>query len=67
MPDCELLSTCDFFNDLMPDFPATSEFLKNKYCKGIYCECARYRVCKVYGRENVPKGLFPQEIARLNN
>ncbi len=64
MANCDLLSTCDFFNNIMPDLPATSEYLKNKYCKGIYCDCARYRVCKEYGRDKVPKGLFPQEIAR---
>ena len=50
IPDCELLSTCPFFNDMQ----ATSEMtgvLKEQYCTGNYAWCGRYMVFKALERE----------------
>lgn len=49
-PDCELLATCPFFNDMR----ATSEMtgvLKEQYCRGNYAWCGRYMVFKALERE----------------
>lgn len=61
MAKCELCDTCIFFNDKMPDMPDVAEYLKDKYCRNIFEKCARYRIYKEFGRENVPAGLFPNE------
>lgn len=60
MANCELISSCTFYKDVVHGFPDIAGYL-NKYCKGAYWECARYRIYKEYGRDKVPKGLFPQE------
>ena len=67
MADCELISSCTFFNSVVKGFPLTSDYLKNKYCKGVYWECARYRVYRAFGKDKVPKGLFPQEEINLDD
>jgi hypothetical protein len=59
MADCELLEGCIFFNDKMADMPSTAEMFKNKYCREINTECARYMVFKALGKEKVPPDLFP--------
>ncbi len=61
MTVCELCDTCLFFNDKMPDMPAVANFLKDKYCRGNFETCARYRIYQEFGRCNVPSGLFPNE------
>jgi hypothetical protein len=58
---CELSDTCIFFNDKMPDMPAVAGYLKDKYCREDIKVCARFRIYKEFGRENVPAGLFPNE------
>lgn len=67
MPVCELCDTCIFFNDKMPDMPAVADFLKDKYCRGTYDICARFRIYREFGRENVPAGLFPNEEAMVQD
>lgn len=66
MSDCELLKTCIFFNDMMPNMPSTVEVFKLKYCRGDNSDCARYTVFAARGREHVPQNLFPNqgEVAR---
>ncbi|MBN2105191.1 hypothetical protein JW835_14225 [bacterium] len=59
--DCECLATCPFFNDQMADKPATSELLKNQFCKGNFEACARYIIFKSAGREHIPANLFPTQ------
>ena len=61
MANCELIGSCTFYKDVVHGFPDIAGYLINKYCKGAYRECARYRIYKEYGRDKVPKGLFPQE------
>ena len=51
MPDCELLSTCPFFNDRMQDMFETPETYKERYCKKDYGWCGRYMVFKALERE----------------
>lgn len=58
---CDLNETCIFFNDKMPDMPDVAGYLKDKYCRGRYEECARFRIFQEFGREHVPAGLFPNE------
>ena len=56
MPDCELLSTCPFFNDKMQDMSEMTEILKESYCRGNYTWCGRYMVSKALERElKIPK------------
>ncbi len=51
IPDCELLSTCSFFND-MQDTSETTGVLKEQYCKVNYAWCGRYMVFKALERQS---------------
>ena len=51
IPDCELLSTCLFFND-MRDTSKMTGVLKEQYCRGNYAWCGRYMVFKALDRES---------------
>lgn len=46
MPDCELLSTCPFFNDKTQDMSEMAEMLKEGYCRGNFAWCGRYMAFK---------------------
>jgi hypothetical protein len=61
MTECDLISTCLFFNDKVPDMPTTANYLKEKYCQGTFADCCRYRIYRRHGRNNVPRGLFPND------
>jgi hypothetical protein len=45
----------------MADMPAISDHYKRKYCQDDYRTCARFRIFKDFGRENVPSNLFPNQ------
>ena len=60
--ECECLAGCIFFNDKMSDMPTCAEQYKNRYCKGDYSDCARYRVFKALGKAKVPPYLFPNQL-----
>jgi len=64
MAECELVPGCIFFNDKMQNMPATSDILKNRYCKDDFSSCARYMVYKVLGRPRVPADLYPQQTEK---
>ena len=51
MSNCELLSTCPFFNDRMHHMSEMAEMRKEQYCKGDYTWCGRYLVFKALQRE----------------
>jgi hypothetical protein len=63
---CQLLSTCIFFNDRMPNMPGMVELYKSSYCKGDNSFCARYRVFSAIGREGVPADMFPNDRDRAD-
>ena len=65
MADCALSETCIFFNDKMSDMPSMSVIYKQRYCKGDWETCARYRVFQAVGRENVPTDLYPNDAERV--
>lgn len=64
MAECESLSGCPFFNDLMQDMPATAEIFKSRYCRGDKINCARYMVRMEVGKEHVPSDLYPNQAGR---
>jgi len=59
MSDCELLSTCPFFNDKTQDMTEITEPYKEQYCKGSYSWCGRYLTYKALEIE-----LKKQRISR---
>ena len=61
MAECPKLGVCPFFNDQLANMPAVAESLKERFCRGDFESCARYRVSSVLGKERVPGNLFPQE------
>jgi len=61
MATCELLKTCIFFNDKMADMPAVADLMKKRYCESDFQACARMKVVKALGRENVPTDMFPNQ------
>ncbi|MBJ6724417.1 hypothetical protein [Geomesophilobacter sediminis] len=46
MAGCDLASSCWFFQELMPELPATSRYIKKHYCLRHYGECVRYQLHK---------------------
>jgi hypothetical protein len=67
MRECPRLITCPFFNEKMPDKPATTELYKQRYCRDEYEKCARYMVFIKLGKEKVPADLFPNDIKRAQD
>jgi len=65
MNECPLTEGCIFFNDKMKQMPSMSSIYKQRYCNGDMTQCARYRVFKEIGRENVPADLYPNDTARV--
>ena len=64
MPNCELLSTCPFFNDRMQNMSEMMEMYKEQYCKGDYACCGRYMIFKALERElerQVPSDLLHKQ------
>ena len=61
MADCEVIARCAFFNDQMASMPTTAALLKERYCKGDFGRCARYRVRAALGPPAVPATLFPNQ------
>lgn len=57
---CELLSKCTFFETMTGgENEKLAEGLKNVYCRGNPLLCARRRIAKSIGRENVPANIQP--------
>ncbi len=63
MSRCEFLNGCIFFNDLMRDMPAGTKIFKRDYCMSDFIKCARYKIAISTGRCDVPRDLFPNQIA----
>lgn len=51
MPDCELLLTCPFFNEMTQNTNELIELYKESYCQGYYTWCGRYMAFKALERE----------------
>ena len=61
MANCELLDTCIFFNNQMPNMPAVADLMKKRYCQSEFARCARMQVVAALGRDSVPVDLFPNQ------
>jgi hypothetical protein len=59
---CNLINTCFFYNEMIPDMPHTKKYFIEMYCKRMFTACARYRYAKLHGQDNVPKFLFPVDM-----
>ena len=64
MANCELISGCDFFNDMMTNMPVMANILRKKYCRGEPLKCARYEVFLKNGPGSVPSDLYPSHHER---
>jgi len=68
MANCEFLGSCNFLNEQTAVMPYTKEHLKLKslYCDGAsFTECAIYMISKIYGKDKVPKHLYPNDVYKL--
>lgn len=65
--NCELIATCAFFGEKLPTMPATTNFLKARYCQRDYTNCARYLVRQSLGKEKVPLDLYPDDAVRAKS
>jgi hypothetical protein len=45
----------------------TTEYLRDKNCRGDFTECALCKIAKSYGTENVPTYLYPNERFDAHN
>jgi len=53
---------------LATDMPHTTEYMRNLYCNGVsFTECALYRISKDYGKDKVPKYLYPNDMNEILN
>lgn len=66
MADCEILTTCLFFNDQMAEMPSMSNIIKQRYCRGSNTQCARHMVFRTLGRPSVPSDLYPSQTERAD-
>lgn len=41
--------------------PASTEWLKIRYCRDAFMECARYRIARAKGVQAVPPDLIPTQ------
>ena len=67
MADCELCTSCFFFNEVFSEMSCTMEYLKNKYCNGDFTQCTRFRISISYGRNNVPTYIYPNDFLEIPN
>ena len=63
MADCERLSKCPFFNQILSCLPTTAKQLIEKYCRSDKFSCARYQVASK--GITPPPDLYPNEHDRL--
>jgi hypothetical protein len=63
MPDCEKLIICPFFKEELAYLPRTAALMKESYCHGDKCKCARYMV-SLKGVP-IPGDLFPNQVDRV--
>lgn len=60
---CEQLKWCTFFDTLeVGENKHLVETLKHAYCNGNPMLCARRRIAKAIGRENVPANIQPDHM-----
>ncbi len=64
MADCELMSTCPYFNGDFQEGPELTERLKKEYCRGDYTLCGRYIAYKALEGER--KRENPEFAAQIN-
>jgi hypothetical protein len=62
MKNCNLIDSCFFYNELIPDIPHTTVYLRNNYCMNDFKGCTRYCYAKLHGQDNVPNDLFPNDL-----
>ncbi len=67
MAYCDIHGSCFFFNEQGTEMPHTTEYLKERYCKGIFTECALYRISNFIGKEHVPQNLYPNDMLETLN
>jgi len=65
--ECELLTTCIFFDDRMVNQPAIADMFKQIYCRDKKLKCARYMVFAKLGIAKVPPDLFPSATDRAKS
>ncbi len=61
MQECELMSSCPFYNGQLKGDDEQINIMKEKYCQKNNLNCARYMIFIALGKESVPKGLFPHQ------
>ena len=61
MPVCQLADSCLFYQCVLPDLRQIAPHLETIFCCDRYSKCARYRVHRRFGQENVPLALFPND------
>lgn len=62
MADCELRSSCFFYNDAVTEMSYTVEYLRNKYCNGDFTKCTRFRISESFGSNAVPTYIYPNDF-----
>jgi hypothetical protein len=67
MTICDIRGSCFFFNEQGTGMPHTTEYLKERYCRGDFTECAIYRVSGSFGKEHVPRYLYPNDMLETLN
>ena len=58
---CEYSALCPVFNAALDDMPHTALRYREHYCMGAVNECARFKLARALGRNNVPATLLPNQ------
>ncbi len=62
MFECDMRSSCSFFNAARQGPSGIAGQLRDTYCAGNYAACARLLVYRSRGRYKVPDYLSPDDI-----
>ncbi len=62
---CDIMECCQFFKDHMQDLPKSAAYIQDKLCRADFEKCNRFRVYKLFGKENVPPDLDPDDVGEV--
>ncbi|MDH4139767.1 MAG: hypothetical protein OEV43_04275 [Coriobacteriia bacterium] len=67
MADCGMRESCrSFFAEGLQNMPRVARLYRERYCLGDFESCARHRLSKELGREQVPRTLYPNDHDKLS-
>lgn len=64
MANCEFQRLCSCVRESSQIVSPSMEYFLKRYCLGEKSLCARYVTFREFGKENVPKDLYPHQLGK---